>query len=162
MLKTRDELPTIFENVTGYGAEIGVFHGDFSRKILKIYPGTLVMVDWVLKDHAKLTATEFLNRVILSENPSVEAAKPIADASLDFVYIDAGHTYESVKADLAAWIPKVRVGGIVSGHDYFNGPWDGIEFGVKQAVDDLKIPIEVIMDGTYAGKEFPTWFFKKA
>jgi len=38
---------------------------------------------------------------------------------LDFVYIDADHSYKSVKEDINAWAPKVREGGIVAGHDYY-------------------------------------------
>jgi len=49
---------------------------------------------------------------------SVEAAKDFADGSLDFVYIDGNHEFSHVAADLAAWIPKIRKAGIVSGHDW--------------------------------------------
>ena len=49
---------------------------------------------------------------------STEAAKLYADGSLDFVFIDAAHEYESVKEDIEAWYPKVKKGGIFSGHDY--------------------------------------------
>lgn len=50
--------------------------------------------------------------------------------SVDFVYLDADHRYESVKADIAAWLPRVRIGGILAGHDY------GLFQGVNQAVDE--------------------------
>jgi hypothetical protein len=49
---------------------------------------------------------------------SKEASKLFNDESLDFVYIDANHTYEAVKEDLKCWYDKVRVGGVVMGHDY--------------------------------------------
>jgi beta-1,4-mannosyl-glycoprotein beta-1,4-N-acetylglucosaminyltransferase len=49
---------------------------------------------------------------------SVEAAKTYDDNSLDFVFIDADHSYESVKEDIIAWYPKIKPGGIISGHDY--------------------------------------------
>ena len=63
---------------------------------------------------------------------SVDSAKLFADASLDVVYIDAAHDYESVKADILAWRPKLKPGGILSGHDY--GPH---ALGVIQAVEEL-------------------------
>jgi len=63
---------------------------------------------------------------------SVKAAELIEDGLLDFVYIDAGHDYEHVKADLDAWGVKVKVGGIIGGHDY-GYP----QSGVKQAVDEF-------------------------
>jgi len=48
---------------------------------------------------------------------SVEVAKGMADGSLDFVFIDAGHDYESVYADIAAWKPKLKPTGVMAGDD---------------------------------------------
>lgn len=48
---------------------------------------------------------------------SAEAAADFKDGGCDFVFIDASHDYESVKRDIAAWLPKVRKGGIIAGHD---------------------------------------------
>ena len=63
---------------------------------------------------------------------SWDAAVNFADESIDFVFIDADHSYESVKKDIEAWLPKIRKNGIISGHDYGNGnPSE-----VKQAVDE--------------------------
>jgi hypothetical protein len=49
---------------------------------------------------------------------SVDAAKDFKDGSLDFVYIDGNHRLLDVIQDLCHWVPKVRAGGLVSGHDY--------------------------------------------
>jgi len=49
---------------------------------------------------------------------SWEGSKYYDDESLDFVFIDASHDYESVKKDLHSWYPKIKKGGIISGHDY--------------------------------------------
>lgn len=49
---------------------------------------------------------------------SIEASKTFEDGSLDFVFIDASHEYEDVKNDINAWLPKVKKGGVLSGHDY--------------------------------------------
>ena len=49
---------------------------------------------------------------------SVRAAKLFADESVPFCFIDADHSYASVTADLHAWWPKVRAGGMIAGHDY--------------------------------------------
>ncbi len=62
---------------------------------------------------------------------SWEAASNYKDESLDFVFIDASHDYESVKKDIIAWLPKVKKGGILAGHDYTSF------VGVMRAVGEL-------------------------
>ncbi len=53
---------------------------------------------------------------------STVGATFFADASIDYLFIDAGHMYEEVKADLKAWVRKVKPGGIVAGHDFNQTP----------------------------------------
>jgi predicted O-methyltransferase YrrM len=66
---------------------------------------------------------------------STAAAKLYNDNSIDFVFIDASHDYDSVVADIKAWLPKVKPGGMISGHDYPHDP-------VRRAVaDQLTTPI---------------------
>jgi predicted O-methyltransferase YrrM/uncharacterized Rossmann fold enzyme len=65
----------------------------------------------------KTIATSYPGRGILIKGYSTDAAKSVEDASLDFVFIDADHREESVLADIAAWRPKIKVGGMLLGHD---------------------------------------------
>lgn len=65
---------------------------------------------------------------------SVTAAKRYANGSLDFVFIDAGHSYEDVFADIKAWYPKVRAGGLIAGHDFVPGHPAG-DLVVKAVLD---------------------------
>lgn len=65
---------------------------------------------------------------------SLEASKKFKDNSVDFVFLDAAHDYQNAKQDILAWWPKVKVGGILAGHDY----WDNPSWGdVKRVVDEL-------------------------
>lgn len=117
------------------GAEVGVERAMYSEVLCRENPSLkLFCVDaWEpyrgYRDHvnaAKLERfyTEAQERMqpypatVFLRKFSVEAAKDFADGSLDFVYLDGNHKYESVVEDLAAWARKVRVGGIVAGHDY--------------------------------------------
>jgi predicted O-methyltransferase YrrM len=49
---------------------------------------------------------------------SMDAVKDFEDNSLDFVFIDGGHDFKNVAMDIYEWSKKVKVGGIVYGHDY--------------------------------------------
>lgn len=60
------------------------------------------------------------------------AATYFPDASVDVVFLDADHTYEATKADIKRWLPKVKAGGYLAGHDYCK-EWEG----VIQAVDEI-------------------------
>lgn len=56
--------------------------------------------------------------VELKHMTSAAAAAQLADRTCDFVFIDGAHDYESVRTDLCSWLPKVKVGGVIAGHDY--------------------------------------------
>jgi len=62
-----------------------------------------------------------------------DGAIPQIDGLLDFVYIDADHSYEGVRRDLGAWFGKVREGGVLAGHDYEHPQFPG----VQRAVDEF-------------------------
>lgn len=56
-------------------------------------------------------------RGVIMRGESTQIASEFADGWLDFVFIDGDHSYEGVKADIEAWRPKVRSGGMIAGHD---------------------------------------------
>ncbi len=57
-------------------------------------------------------------RVRKMKMTSVEAAALVADGSLDVVYIDGNHGYLDIQEDIATWLPKLKDGGLIAGHDY--------------------------------------------
>jgi predicted O-methyltransferase YrrM len=73
----------------------------------------------------------YKDKIKFFECSSVEAANYIDDESLDFIFIDADHSYESVLQDLTIWYPKLKQGGLLTGHDYYMKP-------VEQAVNDFR------------------------
>lgn len=134
------DLPALFKEM-GFkvGAEIGVSKGLYSKWLLSGVPGLkLYLIDpWIAYDeyvehHNKAdqpiledcleTAHKRLKgkNVEFIRKTSMEAVKDFEDESLDFVFIDGNHTFEYVIEDIAKWSKKVKVGGIVSGHDYWN------------------------------------------
>ena len=73
--------------------------------------------------------------IIKMKGASLDMARHIADGSLDMAYVDANHEYEYVLADINAWLPKVKKGGIIAGHDYnYTDPVHGTRVGVEKAV----------------------------
>jgi Methyltransferase domain len=85
-----------------------------------------------LKKIFKQNLKPVLKHISMLNMMSWNAAKKFADHSVDFCYVDAGHSYEAVTKDLEAWWSKMRPGAMFGGDDYTKGyP------GVQQAVWDF-------------------------
>lgn len=131
-------------------AEIGTYDGSTTAVIasmIKQENGKYIAVDWfkgnrsvpqgppgqshgydenqhdiVLEDFKyNIQQTKCEDIVDIIDAPSLEAAKQIEDKSLDICFIDADHSYSAVKEDILAYIPKVKDGGILCGHDLDDG-----------------------------------------
>jgi len=74
----------------------------------------------------------FGGRFIPIRKKSKDALSDVPE-TLDFIYIDADHSYKGVRDDIARWYDKVRPGGIIAGHDYDHPNFPG----VKNAVDEF-------------------------
>lgn len=70
-----------------------------------------------LYEYAKEKLKKFNERSEILRLDTAEASSRFLDKSLDFVYVDADHSYEGCKRDLLAWIPKIKSGGYITGHD---------------------------------------------
>lgn len=147
----RVEMASFF-NELGFkvGAEIGVLGGDYSIELCKAIPDLhFYGIDpWLVfsrnywrtqgeMDNWKYKAKEQLKpyNVTFIERWSMDAVKDFKDESLDFVYIDGNHTFDFVVNDIIEWTKKVRPGGIVSGHDYYESKLIHSKMQVKYAVD---------------------------
>lgn len=146
------------------GAEIGVWKGDFSAILLStLRPQRLHLIDpWLVQSNETYQDAWYGNalpggqaamdamhqgvrirfrraikhgRVVVHRCASTEIASTFPDSSFDWVYIDGDHTYEAVRADLAAYSPKVKPGGIICGDDYHRRGWWGD--AVIRAVNDF-------------------------
>ena len=132
---TRNDLAELFAELGfEHGAEIGVEQGIYAEILCRANPRLhLLGVDaWACypgyREHVTATKLEALlakarerlqpYNVTLLRAFSHDAAKSVPDGSLDFCYIDSNHTLPHVIADLSAWVPKVRPGGVCAGHDY--------------------------------------------
>ena len=145
-------------------AEIGVWMGDFSARILaEVEPSKLFLIDpWEHEagetyshawyggacaggqaemDRACASVAERFAPAIARGTVEIlrldsrAAARSLPDQHLDWVYIDGNHTYEFVRDDLASYYPKVKPGGLLTGDDYRLDGWWGD--GVVRAVDEL-------------------------
>lgn len=184
-LENRYDLPQFLNilDLKGIGAEIGVQYGLFSDHILNQWQGDLLYsIDpWTVYDGDILdysNVNEIVQEVryrkcknLLQKHKarskilrltSQEASLSIEDNSLDFVYIDARHDYDSIKEDIRLWEPKVKQGGIIAGHDYIDGrriiKGHITQFGVKKAVDEF-FGIENIQ--VTKEKDYNTWLYLK-
>ncbi len=70
---------------------------------------------------------------------SVAASGFFPDASIDWVHLDARHDYGSVKADIDAWLPKVRAGGWLSGDDFDEVKWPEVVTAVRERLPGAEL-----------------------
>ena len=134
----------------GFVAEIGVAEGLYSKQILQQnIPRKLHLIDsWPpRKGHSTNDARQAVEKNFAAkisegvakvhQGVSWEVLREFPDSYFDWVYIDAGHDYNSVKKDLNLCKKKVKMGGYICGHDYIT--WSNAldRFGVVEAVNEF-------------------------
>ncbi len=80
---------------------------------------------------ANLDRCRLLGVAVPMAAKSVRAAHLFPPESVDFVFLDAAHDYANVAADLAAWWPRIKPGGVLAGHDYVPF-WSGVMAAVDE------------------------------
>jgi hypothetical protein len=178
-LNSRQDIPLWLNahNLVGEAAEIGVRLGGYSAHILSLWNGkVLFSIDpWKYQEGysdgsnvsqekhdkayeiAKVALNPFGERSQIIKQFGKDAAKQFDNESLDFVYIDAQHSFDSVVEDIETWMPKVKKGGVLAGHDFIDGLYGKTRFQVQTAVLS-KIP----MDSLIVTSDWPpTWIYMK-
>jgi predicted O-methyltransferase YrrM len=140
----------VHENGWTAGVEIGTADGRCTEAVLAACPnlhmttvdlwaaqpghaGPEDWADWPHLDHerrARARLAPFADRCTIIKGYSKKASDLFEPASLDFVFLDGDHGEYGVRTDIMAWKPKIRLGGMLLGHD---SAWAG----VRAAIDDL-------------------------
>lgn len=126
--------------------ELGTFRGRSAVAILDNSDAHLWCVDtWNYKICTEKTLRIFEHNIIGQEDrvtimqmTTHKAARELAGKQFDMVFLDAAHAYHMVKQDILDWLPLVKSGGLLCGHDYGTK-----SVGVAQAVDELISHFEV-------------------
>ncbi|MCC6809954.1 MAG: class I SAM-dependent methyltransferase [Deltaproteobacteria bacterium] len=209
MPQSRDEFPMLLNEMglLGTAVEVGTNRGDYAEHFRNAWRGELLLcVDpWERGYYAgeskhdravarracawRLKGAVDVGSVVMLPFTSTTMAKAVNEESLDFVYIDGDHSYNGVTADLKAWWPLVKPGGIIAGHDWIPDGWrcygDGPEVAyaskenlpragwpcyVQGAVRDFFGSADRIPPGRFSGLNYmspeadggwPSWWVKK-
>jgi predicted O-methyltransferase YrrM len=130
-------------------AEVGVAEGYFSEKILEIInPSKLYLIDaynHTAPEHTSANHYSYIlkkfqsNSVVsLKKGMSWDMLNTLDSNSLDYIYIDADHSYESVKKDIESAYRVVKSGGVIQFNDYTTySPVENMRYGVLHAVNEF-------------------------
>lgn len=123
-------------------AEIGVDRGRFAERIYEVTtPSKLHLIDIFQHDYQLKSVNDILGdkeNIEIHQIDSAEAGKLFDDEYFDWIYIDTDHTFERTKAELNSFASKIKPGGFISGHDYFQvGISNGFSYGVMSAVHEF-------------------------
>lgn len=162
-LLNRNELAARF--FTGTGVELGVAKGAFSR-VIAHYASRLWAIDrW--SDHHGLaeykgTADRLFGKCIPLRMTFDEAAPLFDDESLDFVYVDGyAHTGQDGGKTMDQWMPKLKPGGIMAGHDY-HPKWPKTQAAVDEFVHRNRLKLHTTTTADEEGADqYPSWWVRK-
>ncbi|MBF8249508.1 MAG: hypothetical protein HW400_109 [Candidatus Levybacteria bacterium] len=164
------------------GAEVGVERGRFAKNMVRYNPQLKLFAVDAWKTYRDYDGLPLVNQEVLSsyylkakqtlkpynvqiiKDFSMDAVKKFANKSLDFVYIDANHRYEYCLEDIGEWSKKVKKGGLVAGHSYFNGIHSDLggmqtNYGVRRAVDRWVKENNIKYLFVLAKDQVPSWMF---
>lgn len=118
-----DSFMTILDNCSNVSTLYGVdnyqpFYNEHTGQYVSEFEVEMIKAE----SFNKHKFSEHSGKVRFLEMSSSEAANQIPDESLDFIFIDADHSFDAVVNDLTMWYPKIKSGGLVAGHDFHTTP----------------------------------------
>ena len=149
--------------------EVGVFEGKYATYLLENCPQlSITLVDaWdgtgmSIPYQPELVYSKVISiqeeygrhrvQIVRESSPMAVMSPQIENRLFDFIYIDADHSFDAVVKDIQAWWPKLRIGGVLAGHDYNNRG----SKRVKKAVDSIFKHVNITQDRCASW-----WIFKK-
>ena len=171
-----ERLSRIYQQKNLIGVEIGVCGGEHALSLLEnlsikrlylIDPYAMYEdysegkkhygVDQLPLDQAEILARELLrqhqDRIVWIKKLSADAVKDISE-QVDFVYIDGNHAESYVNEDIKNYFPLLKKGGVIGGHDFYNGfrrEHDGVINAVVKFIANTKLQLQV---------ELPDWWIE--
>jgi predicted O-methyltransferase YrrM len=165
-----------FANTTGHLVEVGTYHGQSAAyfcvelaNATKRGVRSFHVVDRFSEGQDPTAIAAMLEErtgvpVVPHKGQSDVIAKDFLDASCDFVFIDADHSYEAVLRDIDAWWPKVRPGGMLAGHDVHH-TMPGVQQAVMARFEKVELWRGIEWCGRHANEAsqgyFPSWAVTK-
>ena len=102
--------------------------------------------DWKFVRQEFKNNTRFFNNVEPIQDVSENVSSNFEDGSIDFIYIDGDHSLDAVKRDILLYLPKLKEGGIIAGHDYSKERWPGVVSAVNSTIG---IPDAIFKDTSW-------------
>lgn len=177
-VNTREQLAQyLSDNGFKTGVEVGVERGVFTEVLCKAGLKVYAVDAWkAYKGYREHVSQEKLDQFYVETTErldpydcevirgySLESVNIFEDETLDFVYLDANHSFVHIAQDLDAWSKKVRKGGIVAGHDYkrFGGKYGLNSCHVKDVVNAWVRAYQIQKLYITEGDSSPSWFYVK-
>jgi len=172
---SRNELITLVSSPNAKIAEIGVEYGGYTDIYYNDEYEIHLIDMWQTEGNdfyfsqnpgqVERGYNQIINKYSNKENVKIiksksdEASLLYQDEYFDWIYIDADHSYEAVLNDIKKWFPKLKKGGILSGHDFNPDPShpDYEKFGVNKAVNEFFGTHFNLTNETY----YQSWYIKK-
>lgn len=173
-VRSRNDFPKLIDELgLKVGVELGVNTGSFSNfllensKLEKLYSIDAWNEDadqtmaapyksWTVK-HGEVEEAEAKAREVLAKHGdrshiikgnSFDAAADFSDGEVDFIFFDAGHRFSGFALDMINWWPKVRMGGVIAGHDY----WRRYRYEVMEVANSFLVEHKLLMHLTWEDK----------